>query len=124
MGDGDDPVDRFLENLLEMDGDVYVINDAGDWVKFAVSRVPRSPERPQGIQYSLTLHDASNRRVLGFDNAHSAPASHGLGRRERRFDHRHLGNRVRPYSYQDGEKLLRDFWAAVDSFLAEKRGKK
>ena len=36
--------DHTVENLLELDGDIYVIDEvAGYWVKFKVRRVAPSP---------------------------------------------------------------------------------
>ena len=70
--------DHTLENLLDLDGDIYVIDEtAGYWVKFVVRRVIPSPKRPHGIEYSLTMHDSSNRRLVGFDNAHPALGQNG-----------------------------------------------
>jgi len=49
----------------------------GHWVRFVVARVPVSPEKPHGIDYSLTLHGPYGERLVGFDNAHP------VGRRKR-----------------------------------------
>jgi hypothetical protein len=111
--------DHTLENLLDLDGDIYVIDEsAGYWVKFVVRRVIPSPERPYGIEYSLTMHDSSNRRLVGFDNAHPAPetkrSERGAGRA---YDHRHRLGRVKPYPYENAAKLVADFWEAVDEVL-------
>src|SRR5438876_6181265 len=39
------------------DGQVLVVDpEVGHWVRFVVTRVPVSPEKPHGIDYSLTLH--------------------------------------------------------------------
>ena len=62
--------DGLLEYLLEMNGVRFVIDQIfGLWVKFDVKRVTKGI-RPQGIKYSLSLHDRHNRRIMGFDNAH------------------------------------------------------
>ena len=111
--------DHTLENLLDLDGDIYVIDEAaGYWVKFAIRRVTPCPERPHGIEYSLTLHDSDNRRLVGFDNAHTAPSTkrseRGVGRA---YDHRHRLGKVKPYSYENAAKLVADFWEAVDEVL-------
>jgi hypothetical protein len=82
-------------------------------VKFVVKRVEPSPGRPAGIEYSLTLHDRSNRRVVGFDNAHPLRSR----RDDARYDHRHLAGRIVPYTYQSVAKLIEDFWRAVDNAL-------
>ncbi|WP_343313503.1 hypothetical protein AAIB41_00130 [Brucella sp. BE17] len=51
--------DRYpsLDTLLDLDGQVLVVDpEGGRWVKFVVTRVPVSPEKPHGLDYSLTLH--------------------------------------------------------------------
>ena len=111
--------DHTLENLLDLDGDIYVIDEtAGYWVKFAVRRVTPTPERPHGVEYSLTMHDSSNRRLVGFDNAHPVPGAkrsqRGVGRA---YDHWHRLGTARPYPYENAAKLVSDFWEAVDKVL-------
>jgi len=116
--------DRTLENLLVLDGDVLFIDDQGHWAKFEVRRVSASPERPQGIEYSLTLHDSSNQRLASFDNAHAVRKSKGPGGRPAvPNDHRHRYGTMKPYNYEDAAKLIDDFWELVDQVLKEKRGK-
>ncbi len=52
-----EPRDPTLDVLLDLDGQVHVVDpDGGHWVRFVVTRVPVSPEKPHGIDYSLTLH--------------------------------------------------------------------
>ena len=64
--------DNTLENLLELDGERFVVDDQlGYWVKFEVKRTTITLERPHGVKYSLTLHDRHNKRIMGFDNAHA-----------------------------------------------------
>jgi hypothetical protein len=49
-----------VDALLELDGQVFVVDPGGAyWVKFVVHRVDPSPERPHGLNYSLTLHDSA-----------------------------------------------------------------
>lgn len=79
-------------------------------------RVPVSPEKPHGLDYSLTLHGSSGERLVGFDNAHPA----GRGKRGEPFDHRHGHETVRSYDYKDAAMLLADFWTAVDAVLKER----
>ena len=84
-------------------------------------RVPVSPEKPHGLDDSLTLHDRSGQRLVGYDNAHAA--SHERGRRKaarHARDHRHRLRTVKPYEYADAATLLADFWADVDAVLREK----
>ena len=81
-----------------------------------------SPERPHGIQYSLTMHDAQNQRLVGFDNAHGYLIKPTRGGVVRATDHWHKLGRVKPYRYESAAKLVTDFWEAVDHVL-KLRGK-
>jgi predicted transcriptional regulator len=66
-----EPRDPTLDMLFDLDGQVLVVDpDGGHWVWFVVTRVPVSPEKPHGIDYSLTLHGPDGGRLVGFDNAH------------------------------------------------------
>jgi hypothetical protein len=112
--DGHDPG---LDILLDLDGESIA---TGDYVvRFVVKRVPPSRERPHGLSYSLTLHDESGARLVGFDNAHAVP---GRKRRGGRLmhDHRHRLRTVRSYAYRDAVTLLTDFWAEVYAVLKER----
>ena len=112
--------DHSLDTLLLLDGETFVLEGAF-WVKFVVKRVPTSSEKPHGLDYSLTLHDGDNRRLVGFDNAHSITEGTGPGARTRiEYDHKHEGERVRFYVYADAATLLDDFWAEVDLILNER----
>jgi Family of unknown function (DUF6516) len=112
--------DPSLDALLGLDGETFVVDAEGrHWVKFVVRRVPTSPERPHGLSYSLTLHDGSGARLVGFDNGHPAPTKKGRSRRIAR-DHRHRLKTVRPYEYRDAATLLVDFWAEVATVLKER----
>lgn len=111
-----------LDYLLDLDGVTLVMED-GCWAKFEVRRVPPTPERPHGIDYCLTYHDAHNRRVVGFDNTHAVqPRRRGrvTGRRVE-FDHQHAGTNDRgtPYEFESAEELMTDFWRAVDEWKAK-----
>ncbi len=109
--------DQTLDTLLALDGQKFVVDPlGGHWVSFVVTRIPASPEKPHGLDYSLTLHGPSGERLVGFDNAHPVPPR----RRGEPQDHRHRLRIVRPYEYQDAATLLADFWAAVDSVLRER----
>jgi hypothetical protein len=113
----DDPDVSFLLNL---EGESFATGARGDYVvRFAVKRAPPSPERPHGLRYSVTLHDADGKRLVGFDNAHPAPARKGQPVRVM-MDHRHRMHAIRPYVYRDPVTLLADFWAEVDSVLKER----
>ncbi|MGF1614940.1 MAG: DUF6516 family protein [Gammaproteobacteria bacterium] len=109
--------DPALDVLLDLDGEVLVVDaDGGHWVRFVVTRVPVTPEKPHGLDYSLTLHGPVGERLVGFDNAHSvARRRHGEPQ-----DHRHRLRTTKSYQYRDAATLLRDFWEAVDAVLRER----
>ena len=66
------PRDPTLDVLLDLDGQVLVVDpDGGHWVRFVVTLVPVSPEKPHGIDYSLTLHGPEGERLVGFDKCPS-----------------------------------------------------
>jgi len=114
--------DPSLDTLLDLDGQVLVIDPAGEhWVRFRVRRVPPSPEKPHGLDYALTLHGPGGVRLVGFDNAHAVrPTAGPSGRPRARYDHRHRHRTVRPYDYEDAATLLADFWAEVKAVLKER----
>ncbi len=102
------PSDPTFDVLLDLDGQVLVVDPrGGHWVRFVVTRVSVSPEKPHGIDYSLTLHGRGGERLVGFDNAHPVA-------RQKRFDpqdHCHRLRSIRPYEYRDAATLVADFWA-------------
>jgi len=108
-----------IETLLDLDG-VVIEQPGGHWVKFEVRRADASEEIPHGIRYSLTLHDRSGTRIMGFDNAHSV-----MGKTKRKhhgvktYDHRHryYQDKGIPYEFVDAVQLLTDFWHEVDKIL-------
>jgi hypothetical protein len=111
------PRDTTLDLLLDLNGQVFVVDPAGGhWVKFVVTRVPASAERPHGLDYSLTLHGPDGERLVGFDNAHGVRSP----RHRHHLDHRHRLRSVRLYDYQDAATLLSDFWKLVDEVLRER----
>jgi len=112
--------DPNLDILLDLDGVSFAVDPAGTFlVRFIVKQVPSSPARPHGLSYSLTLHDETGRRIVGFDNAHVSPAGK-RGRRPAAQDHWHRLTGTRPYEYRDAATLLADFWAEVDAVLKER----
>jgi Family of unknown function (DUF6516) len=114
--------DPGIDTLLVMDGEVFTLDATGQlWVKFEVARCAVSAERPHGLKYSLTLHDETGARLLGFDNAHPLREGSGPGARTRiQYDHRHTGERTRFYDYADAATLLADFWKEVDIVMQER----
>jgi hypothetical protein len=112
-----EPADPSLDALLELDGQVLVVDPAGNyWVRFTVTRVAVTPEKPHGLDYSLTLHGPDGKRLAGYDNAHPV----GRQQRGEPQDHRHRLRTVKPYEYRDAAGLLADFWTTVDAVLREK----
>jgi len=114
--------DETLDTLLDLDGQILVLDEKGDyWVKFRVRRVGSTAERPHGLDYSFTLHGKGNERLIGFDNAHATRHSKGPGGKGPvEYDHEHRVGSVRPYRYHDAATLLTDFWTEVDAVLREK----
>lgn len=109
--------DPSLDLLLELDGQMLVVDPEGNyWVRFTVTRVAVTPDKPHGLDYSLTLHAQDGERLVGFDNAHRVESQ----RRGEPQDHRHRLRTVKPYEYLDAATLLADFWATVDAVLKEK----
>ena len=105
--------DAGLETLLSLDGEVFPM-DSGYWTKFEVKVVEADERMPHGIRYSLTLHDRSNRRVFGIDNAHAyKPKRKRYGAGKTTWDHRHLREKVAPYEFESAGSLLEDFWHEV-----------
>jgi len=85
-------------------------------VRFVVTRVPATAEKPHGLDYSLTLHGRVGERLVGFDNGHPV----GKQKRGEPRDHRHRIRTMRPYDYRDAATLLADFWTEVDAVLKER----
>lgn len=111
-----------LEFLLAFDGRIHHL-EKGYWVKFEIKRVMATKERPYGLSYSFTLHAPSGARLVGFDNAHGAPAKGArFKRRPLATDHWHRteNDSGRPYEFKDADTLLQDFLRAVRRVLADR----
>lgn len=116
-----DKSDPSLFILLDLDGTNIGVGTQY-WVKINAWVIEPDESRPQGIRYELTLHDASNRRILGFDNAHAVKRPGGrFVEQPRAYDHLHRGPKDAgvPYSYVSAGKLVGDFWQAVFKALDE-----
>ncbi len=114
--------DHTLDLLLELDGQVLVVDPQGrHWVRVVVTAVLASEVKPHGLDYSLTLHGPDGERLVGYDNAHSISVGSGPGREKpAAHDHRHRLRRVQPYHYRDAASLLADFWTDVRAVLQER----
>jgi Family of unknown function (DUF6516) len=108
--------DASLDTLLDLDGQVLVIDEAGYWVKFVVNQVAATPDKPHGLDYTLTLHGPDGERLVGFDNAHHVTGHRGRAAK----DHKHRLRMVRAYEYTDAAALLAAFWQEVESVMREK----
>jgi hypothetical protein len=109
--------DPVLNTLLDLDGLTLVVDpEGGHWVRFVVTRVPATAEKPHGLDYSLTLHGRNGERLVGFDNAHPMEKQ----KRGDPQDHRHRIRTMKPYDYRDAATLLADFWREVDAVLKER----
>ncbi len=111
-----DGLDYFLDLHLSKIG-----YDNGYWVTIRAFKVEPDEGRPHGLQYSLTLHDDKDDRILGYDNAHGVDVATGPARKSKRpraFDHiDRRGKRSIPYEFTTPFKLLEDFFTVVDEIL-------
>lgn len=114
--------DYALDTLLSMHGYQFVTS-TGYWWKIEAYHVQPSEFRPHGIRYNLTLHDASNRRVFGMDNAHAVkfPNKGKFSGRVMMYDHVHktVMDKGTPYEFTSAQQLLSDFFSNVDRIVAE-----
>ena len=108
--------DSSLDTLLDLDGQVLVIDEAGYWVKFVVNHILATADKPHGLDYTLTLHGPDGGRLVGFDNAHQIAGQRGRAVK----DHKHRLRTVRAYDYTDAAALLAAFWKEVESVMQEK----
>jgi hypothetical protein len=106
--------DYELEALLSLDGHEFRFTK-GYTVKFEARQVEPNRGRPQGVKYSLTLHDSEGRRIYGIDNAHRTGP-------RREFDHRHPhgARKLVRYTWRGPVALLNDFFREVERILDER----
>lgn len=112
-----------LEFLLAFDGRIHHLEE-GHWIKFEIKRIEAAKERPHGLSYSFTLHAPDGTRLVGFDNAHSVPATGSRFKRPlETHDHWHRTEKDpgRPYQFKDAETLIDDFFDDVQRVLGERR---
>ena len=120
MADGSP--DHTLEFLLEFDGRIHYLEE-DYWIKFEIKTVEATKTRPHGLSYSFTLHAPDGTRLMGFDNAHGAPAPGAkVRKRSPASDHWHRteNDPGRPYAFKDAETLLQDFFREVRRALNER----
>ena len=109
-----------LENLLNLHGETFPM-DNGYWVKFEAIRVEVSGKMPHGVKYSLTLHDERNRRVIGYDNAHSFKSKKKYGATKETYDHIHKQMDIVPYAFETASQPMEDFWKSVEYYMENNR---
>lgn len=112
-----------MDHLLDLDGQTIEVGE-GYWVKFEVKATTKTDFVPHGIRYSLTLHRPDKTRILGYDNAHAVkPQSNNPYKYAGQvfaYDHKHpYQGKPCPYQFDSPEKLIADFWDAVDKALDE-----
>jgi len=111
--------DKNIDTLLDLDG-IIIEQIGGYWTKYEIRRVSPTEEIPHGIRYSLTLHDRSGERIIGFDNAHAVKSKKkGKHQGRKTYDHRHRHSQDEGIAYEfiDAHQLLKDFWLEVDKTL-------
>lgn len=113
-----------LETLLDLNGQI-IDQGGGYWIKIDAWAVEPSVSIPHGIRYSLSLHEPSGLRVLGYDNAHQIrpPGKFKFAGKRRAFDHVHQPGReeAQHYEFQTAAQLLSDFFKDADKILARLR---
>jgi hypothetical protein len=101
---------------LNLNGEVFPL-DNGYWVKFEVKLVTKSVAIPHGIKYSLTLHDKTNRRVVGYDNGHEFKSTKKYGAKKETYDHIHKSFNVLSYEFESASQLIEDFWNSAEHYM-------
>ena len=80
-----------------------IYDEYGNIVEIKLWNVAPSPDKPHGYKYSL-VYIVNGKRVVGYDNA------------ERKGDHRHEGDAVRPYSFRGLRRLAKDFLKDIEEY--------
>mgnify|MGYP000854155442 CR=1 FL=1 len=108
--------DFALTTLLDLDGHQFTIENGEYTIKFVANLVEPTENTPHGVRYSLTLHDKTGVRVLGYDNSNHdyRPLSKRQHvARKIEWDHRHHKDTVTQYNFSTAANLLEDFWEDV-----------
>ena len=113
--------DTGLDTLLGMD-DYRFVYPNKYWWKIEAYLVEPSKERPHGIRYALTVHNARGTRIFGMDNAH-VPKNKRKGYHGRivEYDHVHVdeNDKGTAYAFVDAETLMADFFKRVNEIIIE-----
>jgi hypothetical protein len=114
-----------IRTLLDLHDEVIDQED-GYWVKLEAWEVMPNQHIPHGVRYSLTLHEPTGTRILGYDNAHAVkPKGYKFAGQRLSYDHRHrfVKDVGVPYLFTDAHQLLADFFREVDLVLREVKSK-
>ncbi len=118
-------LDREIDQLIEHLHRFTIGLEGGYWVTMRASRVEKTPERPHGLKYALTLHGPNDERLLGYDNAHSVSDQTGPAKKSGApIEHDHIdenGRQSRPYKFMGPFQLTEDFWKDVQRILQRER---
>lgn len=119
-----------MDILLEFSGESFY-DESGYWWKIKAYKVTASTNIPHGIRYELTLHDKTNRRIMGFDNAHPPKLTSSSKRKGRyrgtihHWDHwhQHAKDPGIAYEFESAEQLMADFFDQINQIIesAEKQ---
>ena len=111
-----------ISTLLDLNGQI-IDQENGCRVKIDAWEVDRSREIPHGVHYSLSLHEPSGKRILGYDNAYAvkSPKKFKFAGQRLPFDHKHMhcADKGTAYSFESSYQLLADFFSEVDRVLQE-----
>jgi len=120
-----------VEVLLDLDGERFY-DESGFWWKIRAYRVTPNVNIPHGIRYELTLHDKSNKRIMGFDNAHAAQLTSQSKKTGKyrdtitEWDHVHKtkNDKGSAYCFVSAKQLLTDFFERVNEIIEQTGNKK
>lgn len=114
--------DNGIDTLIDLNG-IIVQQERGYWAEIHAWRVEVTVLIPHGVRYSLTLHEQSGKRVMGYDNAHAVKPSSPFkfAGQVIPYDHkhRHIADKGVLYEFKDAYQLLKDFFADIDQVLKE-----
>ena len=86
---------------------VKVIDELSNIIEIKMWQLPKpTKDKPHGYKYSL-VYVVDGKRVIGYDNA------------ERKGDHRHIKETIKPYRFTSLKKLAHDFYKDIERY---KRG--
>jgi hypothetical protein len=111
-----EPRDPTLDVLLDLDRQVLVVDPQGrHWVRFVVTRVPVSAEKPHGIDYTLTLHGPDGERLVA--STMRIPSAGGGAAK-----HKIIATDCGPSGLTSTvtRQPSSDFWSTVDAVLRER----